>query len=272
MGPIDIRYHVVSLVAVFLALGVGIIVGSNSNLIGTNTIIDKQNSIISRLEQISKDRDQELKNTKMFLKETGEYVQTLETKTIPIVLRGKLDGVRFGVVNVGTLDQKTQPTDAMISTLKTAGGTPGFVMNINLEFISQMAGDDKEKFFRRLASEIINGTTYGSSITDEFIKNDMVVSGNFKQPVNGLVFVLGENLDKTLVRGILIPLELQIRQLHGLTENIAAGENDDYRKAFHGSTLSFFQKAETLPGRMEAAADLSEKYRQLKEVKRTNDW
>ncbi|MEW6203305.1 MAG: copper transporter [bacterium] len=268
MRPIDIKYHVVSLVAVFLALGVGIIVGSNSNLIGTNTIIDRQNMIISRLEKNFDEQREEMKNTKAFLKETGEYVQTLETKTIPALLRGKFDGMRFGMVNVGAFDAGNQPTEHILTTLKTAGAAQGFILNINLEFISEMAGDDADNFLPRIAGELVNGAAYGSSITGEFIKNDHLASGDFKQPVNCVVFVLGENLDQKLIQDILIPLELQIRKWQSITENITAGENEIYRRIFSGSTLSFYQGAETLPGRIEFAADLAEKYSQLKDMEK----
>jgi len=46
---IDLRYHIVSLVAVFLALGIGILVGST--VLGGDTLVKQQEELAGRLEQ-----------------------------------------------------------------------------------------------------------------------------------------------------------------------------------------------------------------------------
>lgn len=265
MGPIDIKYHVVSLVAVFLALGVGIIVGSNSNLIGTNTMIDRQNAIISRLEENYKEMRQEMKETKAFLGETSEYVRTLETKTLPVLLEGKLEGFRFGVVNVGTFPPDIRPTDAVVEALKGAGAVNAFVLAIEEGSLRETVSADPVGYLQELADELLNGNNAangGSRLTAGFAEDGLVSAGDLAQPVDGVVFVLGENLDASFLREVVVPLQLRMRELDGVVLNLAIGEKKSYAGIFSRSTLPIVQHAETLPGRMEAAAELGKRYKE----------
>lgn len=46
---VSYKYHLVSLAAVFLALAVGILIGSN--LVGSEALVQQQNSLVTQLEQ-----------------------------------------------------------------------------------------------------------------------------------------------------------------------------------------------------------------------------
>lgn len=58
---IDLKYHIASIVAVFLALGLGVIIGST--IVGDDLLVDQQQKLIERLEEqfyTLKDRENEL--------------------------------------------------------------------------------------------------------------------------------------------------------------------------------------------------------------------
>ena len=46
---IDLKYHIASIVAVFLALGLGVIIGST--IVGDDLLVDQQQKLIERLEE-----------------------------------------------------------------------------------------------------------------------------------------------------------------------------------------------------------------------------
>ena len=45
---IDIRYHIASIVAVFLALGLGVLIGST--IVGDDLLVDQQKKLLDRLK------------------------------------------------------------------------------------------------------------------------------------------------------------------------------------------------------------------------------
>ncbi|MEW5944584.1 MAG: copper transporter [bacterium] len=265
MGPIDIRYHVVSLVAVFLAIGVGIMVGSQSNMIGTNAIIDRQNSIIGRLEKNFDDMRQEVKETKSFLKETADYVQTLETRVIPLLLHDKLPGFSFGVAAAGDFQPELNPTEAVAAAIRDAGGVHAFTLEIDLERLRGKAGENTADFAVRLAGEMVSGAASSSSLTAWLADEGFLLKGGFDAPVTGIVFVLGTGLDAKLVETILVPLELKVREMRGIVVNAAAGDGAGYQSVFRTANLQLFTGVETLPGRMELIGGLAGKRRQSAE-------
>ena len=71
---IDLRYHVVSLVAVFLALGLGIIVGINFGK-NDNLVIDRQ---IERLEQTYQKIREDQKTLQVSLQTKETMLQSAE--------------------------------------------------------------------------------------------------------------------------------------------------------------------------------------------------
>ncbi|MFH1538531.1 MAG: copper transporter [bacterium] len=268
MGPIDIKYHVISLVAVFLALGVGIIVGSNSNLIGTNTIIDRQNAIISRLEENYKEMRQETEETKAFLGETSGYVKLLESETIPALLEGKLDGFQFGIVSVGAFPPDIKPTDAVVETLKKAGAKNSFTLNIDESLLRETVSADPVGFLQKLADELLNGSKAAngeSTLTGRFAESGLLASGDLTGAADGVVFILGENLDASFLKEVIVPLQLRMRELGGIISSLAVGENESYVQIFSRSALPLIRSAETLPGRMKAAAEFGKMYEGKKE-------
>ena len=108
MSPPDFRYHIASLAAVFLALGVGILVGTA--FVGA-PVVDRQTRLIKRLEGSVADLRKETAKHQ----ESDEALRTL----LPGVLRGKLAGRRVLVIQTGPY---ADAADAAAEAVRLAGG------------------------------------------------------------------------------------------------------------------------------------------------------
>lgn len=126
---IDLRHHIFSLVAVFLALGLGIAVGSS--LPGADTLLREQEKVISQLEkdfeqlraerraaeEIAKKREREL-----------EVLHEFNRQILPLLVGGVLDGYRVVVVHTGgTMAAET--TKDLRAFLRCAGAQVAAVLS-----------------------------------------------------------------------------------------------------------------------------------------------
>jgi hypothetical protein len=106
------RYHATSLIAVFLALAVGILVGAEfGGDVVTNTRKDLEHSLTGNLQD-ARDRADQLGGELGRSNEFGERV-------FPVLARDQLDGKRIGIVALGGL-----PGDVS-SAIETALGPTG---------------------------------------------------------------------------------------------------------------------------------------------------
>jgi hypothetical protein len=116
---IDLRYHVVSLVAVFLALGLGIIVGINFGK-NENLGVDQQ---IDRLEQTYQKirEDQKILQTSLQAKETMlQSAEEFQKAILPNLILNRLLGKRIAIIRTNdAVDFKY--TKNLVDLLKQAG-------------------------------------------------------------------------------------------------------------------------------------------------------
>jgi len=126
---IDFRYHIASLVAVFLALAIGVLIGSTMN--GDELITQQQKEIINRLEQdFSKLRQENLSLHKQRETVLGNLVmeKKFEEVILPIILNQRLIGQNLAIVvtNKNYLDEKWHR--ALIDNLQEAGAAISLVL------------------------------------------------------------------------------------------------------------------------------------------------
>jgi len=130
---IDFRYHVTSLVAVFIALAVGIVIGSG--LVGgpsvrrQNTFIRQQiRDIQTRFNTLTRDikaKDDAIRDLESELQRSEQLARAM----MPTVLRGRLSGRSVAIIQTG--DYK-EATAAVQSVLKSAGANVTSVTRIVL--------------------------------------------------------------------------------------------------------------------------------------------
>lgn len=115
---VDLRYHIASIIAVFLALGLGILIGSTIK--GDGILVDQQQKIIDRLENqfnILREREDALiiqnENKNRIIENYENYSRTV----MPFLVKDYLKGYNVAVIVTGTSDIPA----GMVSTLNLAG-------------------------------------------------------------------------------------------------------------------------------------------------------
>ncbi len=150
MNNTDLRYHVASLSAIFLALGIGIVIGTA--FIGS-PIVSKQTGMLHRLET----------HVTELREETRERERSEEAlaQLTPQAVRGTLRGKRVLVVQTGDYADATL---AVTETLTLAGAIPVAVTlppdawrsRLNMPDVTP---DALESEARKLATRLASGTT-----------------------------------------------------------------------------------------------------------------
>ncbi len=92
---IDFRYHIVSLVAVFLALTLGILLGSS---VIQGAVVDRLRDDITRYRE---ERDEARVELRELRDDSENRAQLLQNETAPWALAGRLDGQRVVLVSDG---------------------------------------------------------------------------------------------------------------------------------------------------------------------------
>ncbi|QAY70689.1 copper transporter [Xylanimonas protaetiae] len=111
---IDFRYHLVSLISVFLALAVGIILGAGPL---QGTIGDQLTTQVDALRADANDLRDKLAASEADAGKRLEFIQAAG----PALVEGSLDGVRVAVVDVD--DVTPDVHDSMVEAIESAGGT-----------------------------------------------------------------------------------------------------------------------------------------------------
>ena len=87
----DIKYHIASLVAIFLALGIGILIGTS--MIGSDAITKQQKNMIEGIEKEFTILREENKQNADALLQTQEVMSTQQQfnqEVLPLLVRNKL--------------------------------------------------------------------------------------------------------------------------------------------------------------------------------------
>lgn len=155
----DFRYHALSLVAVFLALAIGILLGAT---IGNSLVTDADNGLRSSLHQDVINARNEASQAQSQLSQRDKIISS----AFPMLVQGELGGQRVAIVATGSLPGSVE--SEVRQSVETAGGVIDSVSVFNvpddLDSIEQSAGvrgkDPAliEGFAKRVGRSIVNGT------------------------------------------------------------------------------------------------------------------
>ena len=152
---IDFRYHIASLVAVFLALGIGVMIGSL--VVGdgfVKSIVSEQEYIVQRLEQdydALKNEARLSREKTAALQETVDLYQRFAREFFPYVIEGRLQGVKITVFD----NADTPLPQFFLDNLRLSGAE---VLRLcETEHFGTIAGQDT-------APVIINNRVHDSTI------------------------------------------------------------------------------------------------------------
>ena len=111
---IDFRYHLVSLISVFLALAVGVVLGAGPLQNSLGTALNDQ---VTALRENRNATQAKLEQTETAVNERDSYITQAATSLLPGTLASK------NVAMVLLPDAKAEDADAIAAQLKTAGAT-----------------------------------------------------------------------------------------------------------------------------------------------------
>ncbi|MTI79393.1 MAG: copper transporter [Firmicutes bacterium] len=260
---LDFRYHIVTLVAVFLALGIGIIIGSA--LMGNDAIVNQQREITDRLEAQLQEIRTENQAVQSKLNEMEVDItiqQQFEKQVLPALVEGKLVDQTIAIIETNNYGLR----DNLLNTLETAGAKVSSITTIlnglNMgndkdEIVTNLGLDngEKEDVIKQLSKALAEGIASGEKqvVLNTLSQAGMIKSvGEYGMPLDAVI-VVGGSTDKSLVRTNIID-ELIINYflehdipVYGVEEsNIAYSYMKEYQK-FNISTVD---NIETVPGQL----------------------
>lgn len=204
---IDIKYHIASLVAVFLALGIGILVGSAVLGNNVNDAIMKQQR--QMVDDLNKNFDQMRKDNIAAQEEISNYKSSLniskqfEEQLLPVLVDNKLNGKNVAIIETNNYGFH----EDWINTLKMAGAKvtsittvlDGFNLKnegVRKEIAEKLAvsNNSETSLTKDVALEIAVAVTSAQNIEklNYFEQRGMIkTSGDYGVPIDAVVFVGG---------------------------------------------------------------------------------
>jgi hypothetical protein len=116
---INLRYHIVSIVAVFLALAVGVVMGST-------VISDSELDFLKKRQSDLEDENQSVRGRNADLRRQNEALAEFQREAEGPLLAGDLNGVVVSVIGVKGIDE--EPAEVLRTQLANAGAqSPGTI-------------------------------------------------------------------------------------------------------------------------------------------------
>jgi|GEM_PF-2138089 len=164
---VDLRYHVITIVIIFVTLAIGILIGSS--MVGNDLIINEQKHLISNLEE-------DFKSLRTKNKEFSKEVNYLETRLadninfqkmiMPLVVKEQLKDQSLLVVVGNNVDSELK--NKIIKTLKLADVQ-------GLEVIEDLTTIGEKSDFTKvlLLGDLDEGLNYPINLKEKSIKIDL---------------------------------------------------------------------------------------------------
>lgn len=243
---VDIRYHIITLVAVFLMLGLGILIGTT--MVGSDAIVKQQGQIADRLEkQLDglRSENQKVQERIESVEAENNILHVFAEEVVPFAVAGRLQGLRVGVFETGG-----PAPQEMLNELKTAGAevepivtvVNGLDISGSVETLKRDFGwpeKKPEELTARLAREIGRAVATGQNprLLDYLQEEGLIrVTGSYSKPINVAVLVGGAEgaevdrvtrVDLNLIEGI----QIEGVEVAGVEESTGSGNSiKEYQK------------------------------------------
>jgi hypothetical protein len=145
---INFRYHVVSLTAVFLALAIGLVVGTAAL---NGPVADSLKNTVTALRK----DNQQLRDTVSSLQDEVNREEDFAAEAAPILLAGKLTGRRVLIL---TMPRGQEHADGVIDMLRMAGATTTGRIDLQDKFVNPDSNNDLLGLAARSAQRTVPAT------------------------------------------------------------------------------------------------------------------
>ena len=197
----DLRYHVASLAAVFLALVIGILVGVG---IASQTSVEESERRVlqDQIARLERERDSRAAEAEQLRRQQTASATYIE-RSYPAVMEGRLRGVRVALLFIGPEDPGLEA--AVTQTLEDASA-PGLVrmrallLPVNAEAITGPLEADQgatlalEEVGRRLGREFVRGgeTPFWDALAEVIVEGTL---GGNSEEIDSVVVVHTARID-----------------------------------------------------------------------------
>lgn len=258
----DFRYHVVTLVAVFMALGIGIIIGSA--LLGNDALVQQQREMTDRLEQQLEEMRQENKavQAKIHDLEAEQTIQKqFEKQILPALITDKLAGVSVAIIETNNYGVREE----LLNTLEISGAEVvsittilnGLAIENKEEFLANLGLEEgnEQETVKQLATILANGilTAENQAALNIMAQAEMIKTvGEYGIPLDAVIIV-GGSPEKSLIKtqqidNIIINYFLSNNiPVYGVEESNVAYS---YMKEYQKFNISTVDNVETVPGQL----------------------
>ncbi|GLI52041.1 hypothetical protein TSYNTROOL_21270 [Tepidanaerobacter syntrophicus] len=259
---INIKYLVITVISIFLALGIGILVGVQMD--SEEIIVEQQEITLQKMEQKFSELNQtneELKNQIQKLSDANQLSETYIKNIFPDYIKGKLAGMHVVVVETSGDYVYTE----MRQALKTAGADVVSISFDNDKLFNMTEEDESElmAYFKLTSKENIipaivknvSDAAYGKANKENLAflieKGILYVSGNLETPANYVVIAGGSSRDEGDNRYEAIDIPL-IRELKKYSLPVIGVETTDakisYIEMYKKQNISTVDNVDTVIG------------------------
>lgn len=140
---VDFKYHVVSIVAVFLALAVGIVLGTN---VLSGDVLQNLKTQTSDLRKEAQDLRAQIAQQQKQIAADESFARLIE----PVAVAGQLDGYHIAVVTMP--DASDNLRDRLVKTLTAAGGVVTTEVDIDNTYVDPGRVASLQELLRTLGS------------------------------------------------------------------------------------------------------------------------
>jgi len=261
----DLKYHIASLIAVFLALGVGILVGST--MVGGNILVDQQKKMIDRLEEqfyVLREREKVLEEENRYRNQIIANYENYSQALLPLLVKDRLAGYKAAVVVSGDSDIPA----GMLNTLSIAGVEviSKIVVLANMElddsemrkqFLDyyRLSDADRNTLRHYIATSVaaVIANKADISVVDMLQENDLVkFSGSSINAVDGVILLGGSNtLNRFFVQsfdqGLIDYLTSNNIKVFGVEKSEV---NNSYMEYYRKNNISTVDNVDMSPGQI----------------------
>lgn len=203
---LNLKYHIVSLIAVFCALGIGIFVGSN--LVGNDFFVEQQEQLVNKLEEefnLLREQNKLTQDELAVFKDTTDDYRLFCEQVFPLIVSDKLNQKTFAVIELAPAGT----AEKVVNTLKQAGGEVAYSAAVDWEIepewdLLSSPGDkgplSKKERYLRLSNEITGLLLSGedNSTLQELRKSGfLTIEGSPGKKVDGVVILEGSDVDRS---------------------------------------------------------------------------
>jgi len=228
---ISLRYHLLSLVAVFLALGIGILIGSAFVMREDVRSLSQhlQSEFTKVREEVRKERELSKQREEIL-----EAYRRFSELIIPSVVKGRLAGQSIGIICIGKVNDKT--ISELEKIIELAGGKVSLSLSLFPAQIQSKSEEEVKNLITNLTRHIAFGNREGLR---EMERENLLSLRTWNGRTSRVLLISDKQADKKRVQEIDAPIISHLREA-----NLRVVGGEEFAPSF--SAIPYY-KAQDIP-------------------------